>query len=92
MKWIRKGLIWVHRYLGMALSLLFVVWFVSGIGMLFAGGMPRLNPQEKLYREQEIDLSRVKLTPLQLPHDSYAGDGSAGCLASHASGSARLSH
>jgi len=78
MKWIRKGLIWVHRYLGMALSLLFVVWFVSGIGMLFAGGMPRLNPQEKLYREQEIDLSRVKLTPLQLPHDSYARDGSAG--------------
>src|SRR5262245_27537512 len=78
MKWMRKGLIWVHRYLGIALSLLFVVWFVSGIGMLFAGGMPRLNPQEKLYREQEIDLNLVKLSPAQLPQGAYAGDGTAG--------------
>jgi len=30
----RKGLILIHRYLGMALSLLFIIWFVSGIAML----------------------------------------------------------
>src|SRR5688572_26417799 len=66
MKFIRKGLIWVHRYLGIALSLLFVVWFVSGIGMMFAGGMPRLNPRESLYREHTIDLSQIKFTPSRL--------------------------
>jgi hypothetical protein len=65
MKWLRKGLIWVHRYIGIALSLLFVVWFISGIGMMFAGGMPRLSPQEKLKREQKIDLARIKISPTE---------------------------
>ncbi|HET9219370.1 MAG TPA: PepSY domain-containing protein [Terriglobia bacterium] len=76
MKFIRKGLIGVHRYLGIALSLLFVVWFVSGIGMMFAGGMPRLNPREKLYRESTIDLSQIKFTPSRLlgeERTTYAG-------------------
>jgi hypothetical protein len=66
MKFLRKGLIWIHRYLGIALSLLFVVWFISGIGMMFAGGMPRLNPQERLYRESPIDLSLIKVSPADL--------------------------
>src|SRR5688572_4069832 len=72
MKFVRKGLIWVHRYLGIALSLLFVVWFLSGIGIVFAGGMPRLNLQERLLREPPIDLSLIKLSP----SEARAGDGS----------------
>ena len=76
MKSIRKGLIGVHRYLGIGLSLLFVVWFISGIGMMFAGGMPRLNPRENLYREHTIDLSQIKFTPSRLLGEEeivYAG-------------------
>ena len=65
MKWLRKGLIAIHRYLGIALSLLFVVWFISGIGMMFAGGMPTLSLQERLQRESTIDLARIKLTPAE---------------------------
>jgi len=37
---IRKWLILSHRYLGIALGLLFVVWFASGIGMIYARGKP----------------------------------------------------
>src|SRR5918993_1546669 len=65
MVWVRKSLILIHRYLGMVLSLLFVVWFISGIGMMYAKGMPRLTPQLRLLRIPEIDLSKIRLTPIE---------------------------
>jgi hypothetical protein len=76
MKWLRKGLIGVHRYLGIGLSLLFVVWFISGIGMMFAGGMPQLSLQERLQRESTIDLPRIKFSPAEA--DRAANEGSGG--------------
>jgi len=77
MKWVRKGLIGVHRYLGIALSSLFVLWFLSGIGIMFAGGMPRLNLQERLYREPAIDLSLIKLSPSEARGHADSTEGSA---------------
>ncbi len=62
MKWIRKWMILIHRYLGIALGLFFVTWFVSGIGMIYAGGMPRLTPALRLERMPPLDLARVHLT------------------------------
>ncbi len=61
----RKWLILIHRYLGIALSLLFVVWFVSGITMRYAGGMPRLTPELRLERLPDLDPERVRLSPSQ---------------------------
>jgi hypothetical protein len=61
----RKFLILSHRYLGIALSLLVVMWFVSGIVMMYAGGMPRLTPQLRLERLAPLDVSRVRLTPAE---------------------------
>jgi hypothetical protein len=63
MTWFRKTVILTHRYLGIALSLLFVVWFASGITMMYAGGMPRLIPDERLERLTPVDLRAVRLTP-----------------------------
>ncbi len=40
MKFFRKLLIFLHRYLGIALCLLFVVWFSTGIAMIYAKAMP----------------------------------------------------
>jgi uncharacterized iron-regulated membrane protein len=65
MKWVRKSLILVHRYLGIVLGLLFFVWFLSGIGMMYAGGMPQLTAQMRLLRLPPIDLSRIVLTPAE---------------------------
>jgi hypothetical protein len=65
MKLFRKYLILTHRYLGIALSLLVIVWFVSGIVMMYAGGMPRLTPQLRLERLPPLDLSRIRLTPAE---------------------------
>ena len=58
-----RWLIGTHRYLGIPLSVLFVLWFASGIVMLYTGDMPRLAPQERLARLAPLDLSRVRLTP-----------------------------
>jgi uncharacterized iron-regulated membrane protein len=65
MVWFRKSLILAHRYLGILLSLMFFMWFVTGIGMIYSRGMPRLTPQVRLSRLAPLDLSRVKLSPAE---------------------------
>ena len=62
MKWIQKAVIVSHRYLGIALSLLVVMWFATGIVMMYAGGMPRLAPELRLERLPELDMSQVRLS------------------------------
>ncbi len=63
MAWLRKFLILTHRYLGIVLSFFFVLWFASGIGIMFSKGMPRLTPELRLERLPPIDFSKVNLTP-----------------------------
>jgi hypothetical protein len=65
MKVFRKLVILSHRYLGIALSLLVIMWFATGITMMYAGGMPRVTPEERLERLDAVDFSRVQLTPVQ---------------------------
>ncbi len=60
---VRRWSIWTHRYIGIPLSPLFVLWFVSGVVMMYTGGMPELTPEERLQRRLPLDLSRVRLTP-----------------------------
>ena len=62
-----KTLILSHRYLGIAFSLLVVMWFGSGIVMMYAGGMPRLAPEARLGAPATVDFSRVQLTPPRPP-------------------------
>ena len=62
LKLLRKSLILTHRYMGIALSLLAVMWFATGIVMMYAGGMPRLTPQTRIERLPPLDLSVVRLT------------------------------
>ncbi len=58
----RKWLILTHRYLGIALSLIFVSWFASGIAMLYGRGMPRLTSDLRLERLAPIDVAAVRLS------------------------------
>jgi uncharacterized iron-regulated membrane protein len=61
----RRLLILVHRYLGIPLSFVFVLWFASGIAMIYVGGMPTLTPEERLEHLPTLDLSAVRLTPAE---------------------------
>ena len=65
MRLLNKVLVFAHRYLGIAISLLVVVWFASGIVMMYAGGMPRLEPEARLERLPDLDTARVQLTLAQ---------------------------
>ena len=63
MTWFRKWLILVHRYLGIALSFLVVLWFLSGIGMMYAREMPRLTSELRLERMEPLDFARIRFSP-----------------------------
>ena len=59
----RRWLILTHRYVGIPLGALFVLWFVSGIVMMYTGGMPELSPTVRTERRADVDPARVRLTP-----------------------------
>ena len=62
---LKRLVILAHRYLGIAISLLVVMWFATGVTMMYAGGMPRLSAEMRLERMPDVDLSRVRLTPAE---------------------------
>ena len=64
-KLLRKWLILSHRYAGIVLSLFVVMWFATGITMMYVGGMPRLTPETRLEKLPNLDLARVRLTPAE---------------------------
>jgi hypothetical protein len=68
---VRKSLVLVHRYLGIVLSLFFVMWFATGIGMIYSRGMPRLTPEVRLSRLSAVDFTRVRLSPVEAAERAY---------------------
>ncbi len=55
-----KAIVW-HRWLGIATCLLFLVWYVSGIAMMYAR-MPVLDPALRLERLPPLDAGNVRLS------------------------------
>jgi len=74
MKLLRKVLILTHRYLGIVFSALIMMWFATGITMMYVGGMPRLTPELRLERIAPVDVSQVKLTPAQAVERGELGE------------------
>ena len=58
----RGALIYLHRWVGIVLTLVFVIWFVSGIVFMYVG-MPTLPAEERLMRMAPLDLSAATITP-----------------------------
>jgi PepSY-associated TM region len=59
---IKRSLIFVHRWLGITLCVVFLLWFPSGIGMMY-WGFPSVSPRDRLDRSPALDPSTVKLSP-----------------------------
>lgn len=57
-------LIYLHRWIGIVFSIVFVVWFISGVAMMYVG-MPHLSTKERLGHMRPLDLSTVAITPAQ---------------------------
>src|SRR5262249_22453453 len=62
---VRKSLILIHRYLGIVFSLLFLVWFISGIAMIYARGMPELTSESRLEHLPVLSPASIRLNPGQ---------------------------
>src|SRR5205809_5958150 len=71
---LRKWLILTHRYAGIVLSLFFVMWFLSGIAMIYARGMPGLTADMSLARLNELNLGAVKLSPAEAVAKAELGE------------------
>jgi hypothetical protein len=54
--------IYVHRWTGIVFGLIFVVWFISGVAMMYVG-MPHLSEKERLGHLVPLDLSTVRVSP-----------------------------
>jgi hypothetical protein len=58
---LKRSLIFVHRWLGVALSLLFLLWFVSGIVMMY-WGFPGVDARDRLQRAPTLAPERVAVS------------------------------
>jgi len=61
---VKRLLIFAHRWLGVVLCLLFLLWFPSGIGMMY-WDYPSVSPADRLERSPALDPSTIKLSPSQ---------------------------
>src|SRR5262249_4382747 len=59
---VKRAAIFVHRWLGVALCLLFLLWFPSGIGMMY-WDFPAVTAQDRLARSPARDASKIRLSP-----------------------------
>src|SRR5580658_6986208 len=58
---VRRAVIFVHRWLGVALCLLFFLWFVSGIVMMYSD-YPGVGDKDRVAHMPALDTSTVRLS------------------------------
>ncbi|MDA1183501.1 MAG: PepSY domain-containing protein [Acidobacteria bacterium] len=68
-----QALMYVHRYLGVAFCLIFIIWFASGIVMVFKR-MPEYSMQERLSRLPPLNAAAIRLTPSEALEAAGLGD------------------
>jgi hypothetical protein len=56
-----RSAIFVHRWLGVLLCVLFLIWFPSGIGIMY-WDYPGVSPADRLERSPALDVSTVRLS------------------------------
>src|SRR5688572_19093914 len=57
----KRFLIFTHRWLGVTLCLLFLLWFPSGIAMMY-WTFPGVTDADRLERSPALDASRIRLS------------------------------
>jgi PepSY-associated TM region len=61
---LKKTLIFVHRWMGVALCLLFLLWFASGIVLMY-WDYPRVSATDHLQHLPPLDASRIRVSLLE---------------------------
>jgi len=71
---LKRSLILVHRWLGVALCLVFLLWFPSGIGMMY-WDYPSVSAGDRLERAPALDPSKIMLSPAEAAAKLDEGEG-----------------
>src|SRR6185503_6859873 len=61
---ILRSLIFVHRWVGIVLCLVFLLWFPSGIGMMY-WTFPGVSPEDRLEHSPKLDPAKIALSPIE---------------------------
>jgi hypothetical protein len=61
---LKRSLVFVHRWMGVALSAIFLLWFVSGIVMMY-WTFPEVSAADRLNRAPTLDATRITLSAEQ---------------------------
>ncbi len=73
---LKRSLIFLHRWLGVGLCLLFLMWFTSGVVMMY-WDFPSVGVQDRLDRSPVLDPSQIRISPSEayakLKSDQPAG-------------------
>ncbi len=62
MRYVLRTLIVLHRWVGIALCLFFLLWFPSGIGMMY-WGFPGVSASDRLDRSPRLDPAKIVISP-----------------------------
>jgi len=68
---VKRALIFVHRWLGVALCLIFLLWFPSGIGMMY-WDFPSVGSADRLEHSPALDPSKVVPSRVRSAMDTIA--------------------
>src|SRR5262245_48017312 len=60
----KQVLIFAHRWLGVALSIIFMIWFLSGIVMMY-WSYPEVSAMDRLARAPRLDPAQITISPEQ---------------------------
>ncbi len=69
---LRKAAILIHRWMGVPFAVLFLIWFLSGIVLMYSD-YPKVEPAKRLQSAAPLNPAQVKLTP----GDAFARTGKA---------------
>ena len=58
---LKRSLVFVHRWIGVALSVIFLTWFASGIVMMY-WGFPEVTAEDRLERLPALDPEQIKVS------------------------------
>jgi hypothetical protein len=61
---LKRSLIFLHRWLGVALCVLFLLWFPSGIGMMYFD-FPGVSQADRLERSPRLDPATIAMSPAE---------------------------
>ena len=68
---VRKWTMLTHRWMGVVFCTLFLVWFVSGIVMMYCR-FPRVEVEDRLARAPALDPGKVTVSPDQALQAAHA--------------------